>query len=91
LVSTRRGASLAARVVARRLALVATTCPRCGVVNVLLGRRLLKRIDLHSKATKERQLISIASFSAARRDRVEIVIASSGKPVIIEGLGAARR
>jgi uncharacterized delta-60 repeat protein len=90
-VSTRRGSSLAARITARRLALVATTCPRCGVVNVLLGRRLLKRIDLHSKATKERQLIPIASFSALRRGRVEIVVASSGKPVIIEGLGAARR
>jgi uncharacterized delta-60 repeat protein len=90
-VSTRRGASLTARVTARRLALVATTCRRCGVVDVFLGRRLLKRIDLHSTATKERRLIPIASFSALRRGRVAIVVASSGKPVIIEGLGAARR
>ncbi|MEX0817747.1 MAG: delta-60 repeat domain-containing protein, partial [Gaiellales bacterium] len=90
-VSTRRGASLVARVTARRLALVATTCARCGVVDVFLGRRLLKRIDLHSRATKERRLIPIASFSALKRGRVAIVVASSGKPVIIEGLGAARR
>jgi uncharacterized delta-60 repeat protein len=90
-VSTRRGSSLAARVTARRLALVATTCPRCGVVEVRLSGRLLKRIDLHSKATKERQIIRIASFSALKRGRVAIVVASTGKPVIIEGLGAARR
>jgi uncharacterized delta-60 repeat protein len=90
-VSTRRGSSLAARVTARRLALVATRCPRCGVVEVFLGRRLLKRIDLYSKAKKERQLIRIAAFSALKRGRVAIVVASSGKPVIIEGLGAARR
>ena len=90
-VSTRRGSSLVARVTARRLALVATTCARCGVVDVFLGRRLLKRIDLHSKVTKQRRLIPIAAFSALKRGRVAIVVASSGKPVIIEGLGAARR
>jgi hypothetical protein len=90
-VSNRRGASLAARVAARRLALVATTCPRCGAVDVYLGGRRLKRVDLSSATTKERQVIRIASFTALRRGWVSIVVVSSGKPVFIEGLGAARR
>jgi hypothetical protein len=90
-VATRRGATLSlAGVEARRLALVATRCRGCGVVDVLLDGKRLKRINLASTALHKLQVIQVASFPGVRHGTVLLRVASSGKPVRIEGFGISR-
>ena len=74
----------------RSLALLATTCPDCGNVKVLFNGNVIRRIDLASAGTAKRQVLAIKRFDAVRSGTVKIVVTSSGKPVLIEGLGAGR-
>jgi subtilisin family serine protease len=90
-VATKRGATLSlAGLEARRLALVATRCRGCGVVDVLLDGKRLKRINLASRSLHKLQVIQIASFPGVRHGTVLLRVTSSGKPVRIEGLGVSR-
>jgi alpha-tubulin suppressor-like RCC1 family protein len=75
---------------ARRIALVATTCPTCGTVKVYLGTRLLKTISLHSDTTVIGKIIPVKSWSALHSGTVMIRVVSSGKKVIIDGLAISR-
>ena len=77
-------------VVAKRIALVATTCPTCGTVNVYLGSTLLRTISLYSATTVNRNVISVAKFTSVHTGTVTIKVTSSHKPVIIDGLGIRR-
>ena len=87
----RNGATLRRTgVVAKRIALVATTCPTCGTVDVYLGSTLLRTIDLSSPTRVNRKVISVARFTSVHRGTVTIKVTSSGKPVIIDGLGISR-
>ncbi len=91
----RRAAGLGSRlvrtgVVARRLALVATTCPTCGSVRVYWGSTLLRSISLVSATTVTRRVITIATFPSARSGTVTIRVASSGRRVIVDGLAIRR-
>jgi hypothetical protein len=90
LTGKRRGDSLSVRVSARRLALVATRCPRCGVVDVYLGKRRLRRINLEAKTPRKKQLIHVARFARVLTGEVRITIVSDKRPVLLEGLGASR-
>jgi ELWxxDGT repeat protein len=88
--SSTQGATLALPgVQAKRLAMVATTCPSCGSVRVFQGTTLLKQVNL-AAANVEHRVIPIASFSTVHTGTVKIKIATTGKPVIIDGLGVAR-
>ena len=75
----------------RSVALVVTKCPDCGTVVVTLGSRVLRRIDLHAAKRKQRRLVRIASWHRPHSGTLEIRVTSSGKDVIIEGLGFSRR
>jgi len=77
-------------VVAKRLALVATTCPTCGSVRVYWGGTLLRRISLYSPTVRNRQVIPIVSFSSGRRGTLMIRVVSIGKTVLIDGLAVKR-
>ncbi|MGH2698809.1 MAG: hypothetical protein ACRDJL_06370 [Actinomycetota bacterium] len=79
-----KGASLLLDVKAKRLALVATRCKRCGSVKVLLGRQLLKKIKLVANRTRKNQIINIKTFTKVKNGRVKIVVTSQGKAVTIE-------
>jgi hypothetical protein len=85
-----RGDSLSVRVSTKRLMLVATKCAGCGVVDVYLGTRRLRRISLDAKTTKKKQLIRVATFARVRTGTARIKIVSEGRPVLVEGLGASR-
>jgi hypothetical protein len=76
--------------VARRIALLATTCSTCGTVKVYWGSTLLKSIGLHSATTVNRQLISVATFTSARSGTLTIKVSSSGKKVIVDGVAIQR-
>lgn len=90
-VATKRGATLSlAGLEARRMALVATRCRGCGVVDVLLDGKRLKRINLASTGLHKLQVIQVASFPGVRHGTVLLRVVSSGKPVRIEGFGVSR-
>jgi hypothetical protein len=75
---------------ATRIALLATTCPTCGSVNVYWGSTLLRSISLDSATTVNRKLIRVASFSSSRTGALTIRIISSGRRVIIDGVAIRR-
>jgi hypothetical protein len=89
--ATRYGATLTrTHVVARRIAIVATTCSTCGSVRVYLNRTLLRTISLHSSTTVNRQLIAVKTFSSTHSGTITIKVISSGKKVVIDGLAIRR-
>jgi hypothetical protein len=59
-------------------------------VSVWLGATKLKTIKLAATTTRKRQVIAIANFTKIRKGTVEIVVESTGKPVIIEGLAVSK-
>lgn len=90
--SSRRGDRLILRgVKARRVALVAATCRRCGSVAVRWNGSLLKRIRLYSPQFRTKRFFSIAKFDRRRRGRITITVVSRGKRVIVDGLGVRFR
>jgi hypothetical protein len=85
--TTKQGATLSTPVSdALRVALVATKAPGQGKVNIMLGKTLLKQVNLSSTTTKKKQVFE-QEFAAAKSGTVKLVVATSGKPVKIEGLG----
>ena len=90
--SARKGAALTSKVVgARSLALVATTGPGFGKVKVLLGSVTLRTINLAATRLRKRQVLPVTTFSTPTTGTLKLVVATSGKPVRIEGLGVASR
>ncbi len=88
--ATVKGATLTKSVVAKRIAIVATRGSGMGTVAVYLGTTKLKTIKLAASVKRKRQVIAVAAFTKARKGTVKIVVTSSGKPVIIEGLGISK-
>jgi hypothetical protein len=89
--SSKKGAALSTRVTgARRIALVATKAPGQGRVNIMLGKTVLKQVNLSSATTRKKQVFE-HEFGKAKSGTVKLVVATSGKPVKIEGLGVATR
>jgi GH25 family lysozyme M1 (1,4-beta-N-acetylmuramidase) len=85
------GASLVrSGVQAKRLALLATRCPTCGTVQVFWNGVLRKRVALTAARLEKRQLVELMAFPAAETGTVRIRVASSARPVFIDGLGASR-
>jgi hypothetical protein len=86
-------------ILVKRAVLLATRCPSCGKVNVTLttvwdnGTKAVttsKMIDLKSATTKLKQTISLWTFAKPHWGELltlNIAVASSGKPVRIEGVG----
>jgi hypothetical protein len=87
-VSSRQGASLTRRgVLTRRIAVVVTKCPTCGTLGVYWNGTLLKKLSLAASATRKKQLITVAGWASRRGGTVKLVVLSSGRPVLVEGLG----
>ena len=85
--SSTKGATLTlAGVQAERISLVATTCPSCGKVKVLQGGALLNTLNLYSASLQTERILSVASFSMIHTGTVTLKVATSGKPVTIDGL-----
>ena len=74
----------------RRITLLATTCPTCGKVSVYWGSRRLKTISLVSSTTVHRKLFTVETFSSVKTGTLKIKVVSSGKKVIIDGVGLRR-
>ena len=77
-------------VVARRISLVATTCPTCGKVRVYWGATLLRTVSLYSSTTINKRVIGVTTFTSARSGTLTIRVYGSGRKVIIDGVAIAR-
>lgn len=82
---TRTGARL------RRVGVVATTCPTCGVVDVFVGSARVGRLSL-ARGTKalHRRVLLLPAFSY-RAGTVRIVVVSNNRVVRIDGLVVSAR
>lgn len=90
-VTTRAGARLTLTGVrGRRVALVATTCPRCGSVSVRLGRAWLGRVSLRSASVRHTRVLPVASFAGVRTGSLTVRVTTSGRPVPVDGVVIAR-
>ncbi|HEY7563258.1 MAG TPA: hypothetical protein VH650_13885 [Gaiellaceae bacterium] len=89
LQTARKGAWARREVVARRLSLVVTKCPRCGRIAVSWRGAVVRTIDLRAASTREGRVVPVASFPERRRGWVRVDVLSSGKPVRLEGLGVS--
>ena len=90
--SSTRGATLLRRNVrAKRISLLATVCKGCGTVEVRLGKRLLKTINLHARATRTRQIRPALVATGIRRGTLTIKVVTQGKAVRIDGIGLSPR
>ncbi|HET7530019.1 MAG TPA: glycoside hydrolase domain-containing protein [Mycobacteriales bacterium] len=86
--ATRHGASVTrSGVQARRIGIVATTCPKCGAVRVYVGSTPIADIDLTSSSSHRRAIRLLPAFSSLRTGTVRVRIRSAtGIHVQIDGL-----
>lgn len=90
--TTRKGATLSTKASGiKRVALVVGKGKGYGTVKVYLGTKLLKKVSLAATRTRSSVLVPVAAFATARRGTLKVVVATSGKKVVIEGLGIAGR
>lgn len=84
--TTKKGATLSlpgARV--EHLALLVARVPGGGKVRVYLGNKLLKTVSVGGP-WKARHVIGIKAFASVKVGTIRLVVASSGKPVRIDGI-----
>lgn len=74
----------------RRFDLLASKCPRCGSIEVRFGGQVLKTISLKSNKRKDRITIALTSFGGEQKGTITIEVLSSGKRVMIDGVGIWR-
>ena len=91
-ITKKKGAKVATKATGiKRIALVASKGKGHGVVKVMLGKKTLKKVNLAQKRNVKKRVVPIARFSTAVSGKVTVQVVSSGKRVVIEGLGIATR
>jgi acid phosphatase type 7 len=84
------GATLTLKnVTAKHLAIIVTTCPRCGAIRVFFGGKLVSRIQLRSPTTTKMRMITVKTFDTPQTGTVKVRVSSRGKLVRVEGLGVS--
>ena len=90
--ASKKRARLAMRVTdARQLALVVGRGRGHGSVTVFAGTKRLDTVRLASTTTRTRQLVRLPALARPFTGTVRVVVATSGRPVRVEGLGLATR
>jgi ribosomal protein L32 len=62
-------------------------CPTCGSIKIYWNGVLKHTYNLHAGSVQKKVYLSAVSFSSVHVGTLKIVVSSSGKPVIIDGLG----
>jgi WD40-like Beta Propeller Repeat len=73
----------------RRMAVVATTCPTCGSVDVFIGSTRLGTLRLTSAATRTRQMLLLPLRPSITAGTITLRTLS-GRVVLVDGLGLRR-
>ncbi|HET6818374.1 MAG TPA: choice-of-anchor D domain-containing protein [Mycobacteriales bacterium] len=71
----------------RRFVVVATTCPTCGSVEVLVGSHWIGSLSLHSSTIRHRVVLRLPLQSSTLRGTLRVRATTSGKLVEIDGAG----
>lgn len=88
--ATAKGARLVGPTVnARRIAVLAATCSTCGTADVYVGSTKVGSLNLHSRRSAYRVMLQLPPRFAPVTGRLSIVVTSSGKPVVIDGIGGS--
>jgi hypothetical protein len=87
--TTTKGESLTKKVSLDRIGLVVTECATCGSVGVYVGTKLIGKVNLFSKTTKNKVLVTLPTFKL-RTGTVKIKVLSTGKKVLIDGVALSR-
>jgi hypothetical protein len=74
----------------RRISVVATTCPTCGVLRAYWRGTLIRTIDLQSSTTRHRRVFTLATFSTRREGTLVLRVVGRTGRVIIDGLAVRR-
>ncbi|HVM19566.1 MAG TPA: fibronectin type III domain-containing protein [Egibacteraceae bacterium] len=89
--TSQRAATLTApRATLSDASLVATRCSGCGRVQVLLDGKVIKKVSLHAARTQRKAIIPVLRERRARTGVLSLRVASTGKPIEIDGLATAR-
>jgi PKD repeat protein len=89
-ITRQRGASLTKTVTGKQVFLLIAKRSGGGKVKVYEGSKLVKKVSLSTKRAETGLLIPIASHTEDTTSRYRVVVKTSGKPVIIDGLAATR-
>lgn len=89
--TTQQGATLKLKdIKGRRFDLLVSTCRRCGKIEVRFAGEVLQTLSLRSNRRKDRVAIALARFGDERQGTLTIEVLSSGKKVLIDGVGVWR-
>ncbi len=78
-------------VVAKRVALVASTCPTCGSVKVYWNGVRVRTISLRSSTSRSKVILGALSFSSVRTGTLKLVVGTSSRRVTVDGIAISRR
>jgi hypothetical protein len=70
----------------RQLTVIGTACATCGTVDVLVAGRKVGAVNFASRTTVNRKAFTLPAFSV-RNGTVVLKVTSTGKTVVIDGLG----
>lgn len=65
-------------------------CPGCGRIEIRFGGQVLEEISLASTRERDRVAIEVATFGQNQKGTITIEVLSSGKRVMIDGVGIWR-
>jgi hypothetical protein len=90
--TTTKGASVSKTGIrAKRFSLISTKCTACGKAHVYWNGAFRTTIDLNASSTQRRQIIPLFTFSTVSQPgTLKLVNASSGKSLLVEGLGVSK-
>jgi CSLREA domain-containing protein len=76
---------------AKALSIIVTKCRACGVIHVFFKGKMIRKINLRSKAAARQKLrfINLRTFGSVQTGTLRVRVASRGKLVIVEGLGVS--
>jgi hypothetical protein len=86
--TSKKGATLALRVKARRIGLLVSTGKGHGSVRVSLGKDTLGTFSLARAKSAQQVIIPVAVLKSARTGSLKITVTTKGKPVRIDGVYA---
>ncbi|HEY0644389.1 MAG TPA: PKD domain-containing protein, partial [Nocardioides sp.] len=89
-ITRERGASLSKTVTGKQVFLLIAKRSGGGKVKVYEGDKLVKKVSLTAKKAETGLLVPIASHTEDTTSRYRVVVKTSGKPVIIDGLAVTR-
>ncbi|MGG5258185.1 hypothetical protein [Phycicoccus avicenniae] len=78
------------RTVARRVLVVATTCPTCGTLDVFLGSTRVGSVSTRSSTTRARQVLALPLLPSVRSGTLTLRSRTTGRLVVVDAVIARR-